>query len=144
MSHKGKSIGQYISILYRCGQSFFDKELQDYQIGSGQFLFLAVLLECDGISQESLAEKLQIDKGTTARALQKLEAAGYVTKAADPADKRANLVFVTAKARALCPVLLAITQKWTCLLTKNFSLAERELLQNMLKKMAENVMELND
>ena len=33
------------SILYRCAQKFYDKQLEHYQIGAGQILFLIMIYE---------------------------------------------------------------------------------------------------
>ena len=68
-----KHIGKYISQLYRKGSVFINKEVPEYGIGSGQFMFLLELYINDGKNQEEIAETLKIDKGTTARALKKLE-----------------------------------------------------------------------
>jgi len=138
LANNEKSIGRWISILYRYGQCFLDKQLKPYHLGSGQFIFLAVLLYKDGISQENLANYLEIDKGTTARAIKKLEEEGYVIRKTDPNDKRANLVKVTNKALAIKPLLQQISQKWTKKLTIDFTQEEEETVIKLLERMAEN------
>jgi len=82
MTGEDKLIVRWLSIVYRLGQSFLDKELKLYNLGSGQGMFLAGLLHRDGISQEHLSALLCIDKGTTARAIKKLEEEGYVLREA--------------------------------------------------------------
>ena len=62
-------IGKYISQIYRKGRAFISKGLTQYDMGYGQMLFLLQLYNQDGISQEELTEKLNIDKGTTARSI---------------------------------------------------------------------------
>ncbi|MDK2799801.1 MAG: hypothetical protein PWP27_1097 [Clostridiales bacterium] len=138
MRDKNKSIGRWISILYRYGQCYFEKELRPYKIGSGQFIFLLALLEQDGISQESLSNHLNIDKGTTARAIKKLEAAGYIVRRTDPDDKRANRVYVTEKALEIRAILGNITKKWTDLLSVDFTAEEKEIIIDLLKRMSQN------
>ena len=85
-----KHIGKYISQLYRKGSVFINKEVSEYGIGSGQFMFLLELYINDGKNQEEIAETLKIDKGTTARALKKLEEQGFVTRIKDENDKTVN------------------------------------------------------
>ena len=71
-------IGKYISQIYRKGRAFISKGLTQYDMGYGQMLFLLQLYNQDGISQEELTEKLNIDKGTTARSIKKLEKEGFI------------------------------------------------------------------
>ena len=85
-----KHIGKYISQLYRKGSVFINKEVSEYGIGSGQFMFLLELYINDGKNQEEIAETLKIDKGTTARALKKLEEQGFVTRIKDENDKNST------------------------------------------------------
>ncbi|MDI6705347.1 MAG: MarR family transcriptional regulator [Bacillota bacterium] len=83
------------------------------------------LYERDGISQEELSDQLMIDKGTTARALYKLEKAGYVIWQTDPEDRRAYNVFITDKARDIKPALYNILSSWTDILVTDLSQEER-------------------
>ena len=41
-----------ISILYRCGQKYYDKQLSDYDINAGQLPFLILIYENEGISMQ--------------------------------------------------------------------------------------------
>lgn len=135
---KTQSIGRWISVLYRYGQSYLDKKLHPYNLSSGQFIFLVVLLEKDGVSQEFLAKRLNIDKATTARAIKRMEQAGYVIKKMDPEDKRARIIHVTDKALQLKSVLKNISEEWTGRLTEDFTVQEREIIFQLLQKMSRN------
>ena len=96
-------IGKAISYLYRYGQIYIGKKIEPYGIGSGQFPFLMRLYREDGINQESLSDYLKIDKGTTARAIQKLVDEGYVFRQRDEKDRRSYRVFLTEKGKKLEP-----------------------------------------
>lgn len=143
MTLKQKSIGRYISILYRQGQSFITSEMKAHGIGSGQYPFLLVLYDNDGITQESLSSKLIIDKGTTARAIDKLERAGFVLRKTNPTDRRVNNVFLTDKARELEPILYDTLASWTKLLLGDLSEEEKEMLFGILEKMVDSTTKLN-
>ncbi|MBO8125856.1 MAG: winged helix-turn-helix transcriptional regulator [Firmicutes bacterium] len=136
---KSKSIGRLISILHRHTQIYFRRELGPYGIGKGQFIFLAALFERDGVSQEYLSNRLLIDKGVTARAIQKLEEAGYVIREVDPDDKRVNVICLTKKALELRTIFKEVAERWTNMLTSDFSEEEKELALMLLRRMAENV-----
>lgn len=51
----------------------------------------------NGCNQEEISTVLNIDKGTTARALQKLEKEGYINKEIDKNDRRINHIIITKK-----------------------------------------------
>lgn len=105
---KREPIGRYISQIYRKGNSFISKEISKFGIGSGQIMFLMQLYKKDGISQEELAENLHIDKGTTCRAIKKLEEESFLIRVKDENDKRAYKLYLT-ESPFLFPLLSSIT-----------------------------------
>lgn len=133
MNHN--SVGRYISILFRQGQNYITNEMKSHDIGRGQFIFLLVLYEHNGISQESLSSNLMIDKATTARAINKLEDAGYVVRKTDPNDRRVNNVYLTAQGRDIKPILTEKLMSWTDILMSDLKEQEKEMLIGLLEKM---------
>ncbi len=138
MNCDNKSIGKYISILYRYQQCFMAKELKEYNLGTGQYIFLLTLLKKDGISQEELSKSSYIDKGTTARAIAKLEQEGYVLRKKDEEDKRTNRIYLTEKALEFKPVLFEILRKWVGILSSDLSKEEEAVAIKLLEKMGES------
>lgn len=139
MKSRHDSIGKWISIIHRHLQTYIFKELKPYNIGKGQFIFLMTLMKKDGISQEELSHILDIDKGTTARALKKLEAEGYIKRKKDPHDKRAYMVHVTEAGWELRPILNKLRKNLTEILSLGFTEKEKEQTLLLLKRMAENI-----
>ena len=131
-------IGKAISYLYRYEQIYIAKKIEPYGIGSGQFPFLKRLYREDGINQESLSNYLKIDKGTTARAIQKLVDEGYVFRQRDEKDKRSYRVFLTEKAIKLEPDLKTIASEWENILFSSFDDRQRREITNSLEIMFEN------
>ena len=123
-----KHIGKYISQLYRKGSVFINKEVSEYGIGSGQFMFLLELYINDGKNQEEIAETLKIDKGTTARALKKLEEQGFVTRIKDENDKRSNKIYLNDKAKDVREGVLDVLNDWNKEITKSLTEEEEEML----------------
>lgn len=138
LKENNTSIGKWISILHRYAQCYINKQLKEYNIGSGQYPFLAVLLREDGISQEELSCRLHIDKGTTARAIKKLEEEEYIVRKVDEKDKRAYKIYVTEKALKIKPVLFEALKNWTDILVTGFEQKEKEEVIEVLEKMASN------
>ncbi|HOL18545.1 MAG TPA: MarR family transcriptional regulator [Bacillota bacterium] len=133
-----RSLGRWISVIYRYGQIYITRELKPYAIGKGQFLFLMALYHRDGMRQEELAHLLNMDKGTTARAIGKLEKAGFVRREASREDHRANRVFLTPLALEFQTKLAAILQRWSEIISAGLSEEELDQAYGLLSRMAQN------
>ena len=134
-----RQIGRYISQLYRKGSTFINKGVSKYGIGSGQFMFLLELYIKDGKNQEEISETLKMDKGTTARALKKLEEEGFVTRIKDVNDKRANKIYLNNKAKEVEDGVLDILIDWNKQITKTLTKDEEDVLKNLLEKVCDNI-----
>ena len=93
----------------------------------------------DGLSQEELTEILNIDKGTTAKSIKKLETEGFVMRVKDKNDKRINRVYLTPKALEIKDEFLSSINAWENTLTLNLSYAEKEQALTLLKKITYNI-----
>lgn len=133
-------LGKHISLLYRYSQIFFNKEFKAYQLGSGQYMFLIELYQNPGITQEQLSELVRIDKATTAKAIAKLIAAGYVTKHTSAADKRAYNLYATDKAETIKSSLFSLLDVWNKLLLDGFDAEEQQFAHRLLEKMCANAL----
>ena len=71
-----------------------------------QWAILLVLWEGDGISQTQLAERAFKDHPTTTRMLKLLEYQGLVVREKNPDDRRAYIVCISEKGRALMDELI--------------------------------------
>ncbi|NLK22406.1 MAG: MarR family transcriptional regulator [Epulopiscium sp.] len=138
MQHS-RSIGRYISIIYRQAQCYINRKLEAFGIGSGQFIFLNILYQQDGIRQEEISYLLDIDKGTTARAIKKLEEEGYVYRKIDSNDRRAQLVFLTDRALSIKGDIFKILRNWTDILVDGFSEEDKQKSINLLEAMTKNI-----
>lgn len=114
------------------------KELKNYSLGTGQYIFLLTLFKKDGISQEEISKSSYIDKGTTARAIAKLEKEGYILRKKDEEDKRTNRIYLTEKALQFKPVFFKILRKWIDILSSDLSKEEEVVAIKLLEKMGES------
>lgn len=137
---KHTHLGQHISLLYRYSQIFFNIDLKQYNLGSGQYIFLYYLLKNDGINQEQLSNLLKIDKATTARAVAKLMNEGYVTRKVSIKDHRAYILHSTDKGRQLGKNMEKILDKWNTIMLKDFSEEEKKQLFHLFDRLIENIL----
>ncbi|NJJ40725.1 MarR family transcriptional regulator [Paenibacillus sp. 7028] len=122
-------------------QVLISSELAPYRIGSGQYIFLMAIAIQQPITQKELSEKLLIDKTTTAKAIAKLEAEGYVRREADPADNRYHLLYLTDLGREVVPKVQEALARVKNKTQKGITDEEYDLLVSLLKIVLRNLTE---
>lgn len=137
--NENRHLGKYISQLYRKGSVFINREVDKFGIGSGQFMFLLEVYIQDGKNQEEISERLKIDKGTTARALKKLEEQGFITREKDECDKRSNKIYLTDKAKNIQEDVFDVLRDWNRKISEVLSEEEEETMKNLLEKVCKNI-----
>lgn len=138
MNEPKNSIGRWISLLHRHGHIYIGRQLKPYNISKGQYTFLNALYKKDGSRQEQLSDYLKIDKGTTAKAIKKLQDDEYITRKIDVTDKRAYNVYLTQKALKIKPIVRKAMMNWTDILFSGFSEDEKKTSLALLERMGEN------
>src|SRR6476469_3622895 len=86
----------------------FDRRAVGMGVTRAQWKVLFKLSRLPGLRQIELADMLDIEPITLSRIVDRLEEAGLVERAADPADRRAWRLNVTAKAQPLIEKLHAL------------------------------------
>ncbi|CAN7622312.1 MarR family winged helix-turn-helix transcriptional regulator [Paenibacillus sp. LjRoot56] len=136
-----ESHGQYISAIYRHMQIAISAELAPYRIGSGQYIFLMAIAFGQPITQKALSEKLLIDKTTTAKAISKLEAEGYVRREVDTSDNRYQLLYLTEAGDEVVPKVQEALARVKNKTRKGINDEEYDLMVNLLKIVLYNLTE---
>ncbi len=132
-------LGKYISIIYRYAMMHANRLLKPFNISSGQLGFLMVIFDHNGLSQEELSEYLSIDKSTTAKAVKSLEENGYIIRRVSEKDRRAYNLYTTDKAISTKKAIRKLAFDWdNNVLLKGFGQQEKELVYDLLKRMAQN------
>lgn len=75
--------------------------LRRMNLHPGQELLLMQLLDRDGQSQSELLEAVGLDHSSVSKSVTRMQAAGLVTRAPAPEDRRVMVVHLTDKGRAL-------------------------------------------
>lgn len=132
------TIGRLIAMLHRMANLYLGQELRSLKIGAGQYIFLAELLDQEGQSQDELTKKVLMDKANTARALGKLEEAGYLRRVSDPKDKRIRRAYLEPKAREVEEDFWRIIMRWNDILSQNLPEERQGQLLADLTMMVEN------
>ena len=135
------SLGLLVSMIHRTRMMFLNDKIGNMDITAGQFPFITVLSNEEGISQEELAAHFHIDKGTVARALRKLEDNEYLFRKVDSLNRRRYLIYLTEKGRKAVPTVINIEKEWENSMCSRFSEEDYNYLFDILKGLAINSLE---
>ena len=91
--------------IIRLATRGFNRSLQirlaSHHVTFGQWIFLRILWEQDGLTQRELSEEAGLTEPTTHTALQRLEALGFLEKRTLAGNKRKQHVFLTKRGKEL-------------------------------------------
>lgn len=137
-------LGLLVSMIHRTHMMYLNERMRNMDITAGQFPFIMVLSNEEGISQEELAAHFHIDKGTVARALRKLEDKEYLFKEVDRKNRRRYLIYLTEKGKNAVPRIKNIDREWETSMCSKFSDEEYCSLFDILKIITVNSLEKVD
>ncbi|MGF0537640.1 MarR family winged helix-turn-helix transcriptional regulator [Agrobacterium sp. ES01] len=104
----------------------------------GQFPILIELWEEEGLTQKQLLDRVDIEQATMANTLSRMERDGLVERRPHPKDKRAQLVFLTEKARAMREEAMSTAEEADEFLFAGFRRFEKELMLEYIRWAIEN------
>ena len=116
----------------------YDRRAVGLGVTRAQWKVLFRLTRQPGLRQIELADMLDIEPITLSRIVDRLEEAGLVERLADPADRRAWRLHVTAKAQPLIEKLRAIADEMISEAFAGIDPKEIEIARNVLARAREN------
>ena len=134
-----RSIAKNISYIARGISRYLDQEAKHLKLRSATIPFLVYLYEHEGVHQDQMAQDLQFDKSSAARAVKALERLGYVNKVADNSNRRKNIITVTTLGRSVEDELYAILRQCTKQLFTGLSEEEIDFYFAYTEKVNENL-----
>ena len=131
--------GWLIAVLHNNNSNLLDTELRKYGLTIALWPTLMCLWEEEGVTQKEISDKARVQRSTTTRTLDKLEALGLIERKADPNSRRVFKIFLTDKGRKLeeelLPIPLSLTKKFLEPLSAN----EQEDLIRILQKLVKTI-----
>ena len=123
--------------ITRCGMQYCNDNLEPLGLKSCHASYLREICRSPGISQDTLARRICINKSNIARQIVVLEEGGFVERRSSTEDKRVMELYPTEKTLELLPELRKVLGSWSRYLTQDFTEEETELLAKMLSSMRE-------
>jgi DNA-binding MarR family transcriptional regulator len=103
---------------------------------------LAALREQDGRRMGDLSRTTSIEVSTLTRLVDNMEKGGLVERRREAEDARAVALHVTAAGRRLTKRILPIAERYEAVALKGFTPAEEDVLKKALKRLYDNMAEL--
>ena len=128
-----------VGAVARCVQSLSDVNFKKLALQRGQFVFLTRICESPGLHLLELSQLLKVDKATATKAVQKLEAEGYVRKEQNQTDKRMVHLFPTERAQEVYPELIAEENRYLARCFAGMTKDEQALAETLIERIRENI-----
>lgn len=125
---------RYISKINRNYELYKRKQTKDNTLNSTDSLALHLICKEPGLSQDTLAELLGVDKGLVTKTVKYLEELALIKRIKNPKDKRENMVYPTAEAEELKHLLIDTERTYYMELFKEFTEEEYEIFLTLLSK----------
>ncbi len=124
-----------LNCISRCQATYRSEKFSAEGICACHHAFILVISRNPGYSQEDITREICLNKSTVARTLNHLENCGYITRIANPEDKRQFLVYPTDKMLAILPEVRAVSREWNEYITQGISAEELEIFHSVLDRM---------
>ena len=131
-----------INTIARCAALYRDRQLEALQITGWQAPYLPQICGAPGITQDQLAARLHVNRSNVTRQLAMLEEKGFVRRQRSTNDRRAIEVYATERGYAALPAVKQAYAKWRELLFSGLQPQERELLEELLERLARRAEEI--
>ncbi len=128
-----------IGMIARALDSISNIEFKSFDLTKGQYLYLVRICEHPGIIQEKLAEMIKVDRTTAARAIQKLEANGFIERKDDPDNLKIKKLFPSEKGRTVYPYIKRENDYSDEVALSGLSDVEKDILISLLRRVRINV-----
>ena len=134
-----ENIGTLMAQVSRLLRRSFDERARGIGVTRPQWQVLSLLMLHAGSNQGALAEMLEVEPITLGRMIDRLQEAELVERRADPADRRAWRIFLTAKGEGLLDQLRPFGRETLALALEGVSEADRDSLVQTLMRVRTNL-----
>jgi DNA-binding MarR family transcriptional regulator len=120
--------------LHRSGVGRIDTALAGHGVALRDYYVLVCIGESGPLSQQRVADRLGLDRSDLVKVLDRLEAAGWVSRERDNEDRRRHVLTLTERGNATVGKVEEVSNAVTGELLARLSPGERETLHRLLLK----------
>jgi DNA-binding MarR family transcriptional regulator len=137
------SFGYLLNDVTLLIRKHFDRRAVKFGLTRAQWRATKMLYHREGMRQTELAESLEMEPIAVGRVIDRLQAAGFVERRADPKDRRAWRLYVTDQARGVIADMELIARGVRKDAAKGIPVPELEQALGVLNRMKENLQALD-
>ena len=134
-----ESSGFLVRDANRAFQRLLEKRIAPYGVARGQWYFLRVLWNEDGLSQRELSARVGTMEPTTVIALRTMEKSGLIRRVRSTDDRRRSHVWLTPKAQRLRTELLTLARSITDAAEAGVTPDELAMFRTVIARMTANL-----
>jgi DNA-binding MarR family transcriptional regulator len=131
-------LGYWLRIVSNAVSLNFARGLEREGVTVAEWAFMRMLYEIDSLAPTVLSERMGMTKGAISKLADRLVAKGFVARKSNAADKRAQTLALTQKAKALIPRLAKLADKNDFEFFGVVSATDRAALDRIVRKLAEH------
>jgi len=131
-----------INLITRCGAAYRDKLVASMGLSAYNARLIMEVCATPGVSQDTIARRVFVNKSVVARSMAALEEQGLVERPNDPKDKRVIRLYPTDKALKLQHRIQVVWTDCELYLTEGFTEEEVAILEDLLSRMKNQVRKL--
>lgn len=137
-----ESIGLLLKTSAKTWEKAADIELRErFGLAGAKWKVIVALSVKEGITQKHIADMVFVEAPTLVPVIDRMEKEGYLTRQADPRDRRNNLIFMTKKSKDIMdPIIDCILEVRNMGLNK-ISKKEMEITKKVLAQIVSNTEE---
>jgi DNA-binding MarR family transcriptional regulator len=129
-----------VTLLFR---KHFDRRAVKFGLTRAQWRATKMLYHREGLRQTELAEWLEMEPIAVGRVIDRLQAAGFVERRADPRDRRAWRLYITEQARVIVGDMELIARDLRKDATRGIASDELAAALGVINRIKENLQALD-
>ncbi len=133
---------KWLSVTDRHTEMYLDKRLEPLGLNSSQHMFVLMICEEPGLSQEKMFSSFYLHPSNITRAIAALEKQGFLIRQPNPADKRTCCLIPTDKAKETYPKIKEIVQSWYDIVLEGFTVEEKRLLDRLVRRTGQALLDI--
>ena len=130
--------------LMRTHDILLNRILNRYGLYKGQPYILNLLERNPGMTQQELADRLEVSKATIAASLKRMERVGFIQRTPDPKDTRRNRITITEKGRKASHACHQEVMHLGDTLFSQVTAEDEKHLTDLLRRMYQSLLELRE
>ena len=145
MSATEKStFGFLVTDVTRLMRKLFDRRAQRFDLTRAQWRALKRVHHGEGITQNELAEFLEMEPIAVGRVIDRLQKAGFLERRADPSDRRVWRLHLLPKAHGVVDDMEQIASELFHGSQRGISAADMKTMMSVLARMKDNLNTMDD